>query len=90
MTAIFHSPYAACIGSAIKEADVLECRVSEEQNYETLTREAMRGSDEVYRLRHVSFYTNIHWSINNENTTTIRAQRDKAHNVGLSGWRSGH
>ena len=47
MTAIFHSPYAACIGSAIKEADVLECRVSEEQNYETLTREAMRGSDEV-------------------------------------------
>ena len=50
----------------------------------------MRGSDDLYLLRHVYFFTNIHWSINNENTTTIRAQRDRAHNVGLSGWRSGH
>ena len=47
-------------------------------------REVMQGSDEVYRLRQVSFFTNIHRSINNENITAISAQRDKAHNVGLN------
>ena len=79
MTAISHSPYAACISRAIREGHVLECRVSEEYNYETLTREVMRGSDEVYLLRHISFFTNIYRSINNENTTAIGAHNDKAH-----------
>ena len=39
----------------------------------------MRASDEVHRLRHVSFFTNIHRSINNENNTAISAHHDKAY-----------
>ena len=39
----------------------------------------MRGSDEAYLLRHVSFFANIYRSINIENTAAISAYDDKAH-----------